>query len=190
MSTQNIIDKIIADAKTEAETILQTATDKANSIIENANAQAERIRKETEKTVCAQTQSIKEKKEATARLDSSKILLAEKRNVLQCIYKMALDELVALDKESAVGLASKLLEKYAEQGDTLFFAQNYKYVDEVSILPVIKERGIIVSNERIDLDGGMRLVGKFADKDLSYGAILEADKQLHQADIAKKLFRN
>lgn len=190
MSTQNIIDKIIADANTEAETIIKTAEDKAKGVIENANTEAERIRKETEQSVLAQTQSILEKKEASARLESAKILLAEKRKVLQCIYKMALDELVALDKESTVQLASSLLEKYAEEGDVLYFAQNYKYVDEVCRLPIVKTRKITVSNERISLDGGMRLIGKTADKDLSYGSILEADKQRYQADIAKKLFQN
>ena len=62
MSTQNIIDKIIADANTEAEAIIQTAEDKANGVIANATAEAERIRKETEQSVLVQTQSILEKK--------------------------------------------------------------------------------------------------------------------------------
>ena len=189
MSTQNIIDKIIEDAKLESEGIIKASEEKSASIIADANAKAERLRRETETSVLMQTQSIKEKKEATARLDSTKILLSEKRKVLQCIFKMALDELVALDKESALKLACVLLEKYAEEGDTLYFAQNYKYADEVAILPIIQARKIVVSNERIALDGGMRLVGKTSDKDLSYGAILEEDKQLYQASIAQKLFQ-
>ena len=61
MSTQSIIDKIISDAKAEAESIVQSAEDKASGIIEKANAQAEQIRKETEESVRAQTHSIKEK---------------------------------------------------------------------------------------------------------------------------------
>lgn len=189
MSTQSIIDKIISDAKAEAESIIQSAEEKARGIMEKASANAEELRKETETSVRAQTQSIQEKKEASARLECAKILLAEKRKVLDCVYKMALDELLSLDKESTVKLASILLEKYAEKGDTLYFAENYKYVDAVVLLPVIQEKGISVSTERIRLDGGMRLVGKTADKDLSYGAILNADKERYQAEIAKKLFR-
>ena len=188
MSTQSIIDKIISDAKAEAESITLSAEEKAVGIIEKANAQAEQIRKETEESVRAQTQSIKEKKEAAARLDCAKVLLAEKRKVLDCVYKMALDELLALDKESAVQLASTLLEKYAENGDILYFADNYKYADAVALLPVIQEKKLTVSKDRLHLDGGMRLVGKTSDKDLSYGAILQADKERYQAEIAKKLF--
>lgn len=189
MSTQSIIDKIISDAKAEAESIIQSAEEKAKEVLEKANAKAEQLRKETEASVREQIQSVQEKKEASARLECAKILLAEKRKVLDCAYKMALDELLSLDKEATVNLASMLLENYAENGDILHFAQNYKYAESVALLPIIQEKKITVSKERIDLDGGMRLVGKTADKDLSYGALLEADKQRHQAEIAKKLFR-
>lgn len=189
MSTQNIIDKIISDAVEEAERIVRTADEKAQAILDKATLKAEQIRKEAEEEVRVKTQSIQANQEASDRLEGAKIHLAEKRKVLDCVYKMALGELVSLGKEDAVKLANTLLEKYAEEGDTLSFAENYKYADAVKLLPIIQARKISVSDTRITLDGGMRLTGKTADKDLSYGAILSADKERYQAELAKKLFQ-
>jgi len=55
-------------------------------------------------------------------------------------------------------------------------------------LPVIKEKNLKISEQRIALDGGMRLIGKKSDKDLSFGAILNADRERYQAELAQKLF--
>ena len=188
MSTQSIIDKIKSDSQTEAERIVAIAEEKAAGIIASANEKALQIRKEAEENVAMQTQSIREKKAASDRLESAKILLAQKRETLRCVYKMALDELLSLSKEETLRIAATLIERYAEDGDELYFAENFKYADEVRILPVIEKRGLTVSKTRLQLDGGMRLVGKTADKDLSYGALLNADKERYQAEIAKQLF--
>ncbi len=189
MSTQSIIDKIISDADLESENIVRTAEEKAQALIEKANMTAKQIRMETEEEVRVLTQSIRDKKAASDRLESSKILLAEKRKVIDLVYKMALDDLLALGKEDALHLADILLNRYGEEGDTLFFAENYKYASAVKLLPVIKARNIQVSDTKISIDGGMRLVGERADKDLSYGALLQADKDRHQAELAQRLFQ-
>ena len=188
MSTQSIIDKINGDSQAEVDLILRGAQEKADAILASATDKASQIRKDTEEEVALQTKSIREKKSASDRLESAKILLAQKRLALNCVYKMALDELVSLGKEDTLRIISTLIERYAEDGDALYFAENFKYADEVKILPVIAKRGIKIPQERLALDGGIRLVGKTADKDLSYGALLSADKERYQAEIAKVLF--
>ncbi len=189
MSTQSIIEKIIADATLEAEKIVRVAEEKAQSLIDGATKEAQKISQDTEEEVRLQTQSIRDKKSASDRLECAKIRLAEKRKALECVYKLALDSMLALNQEDTLKLASVLLEKYAEAGDTLVFAENYKYANEVAMLPVVKARKIQISSTRMPMDGGMRLIGECADKDLSYGALLEADKERYQAEIAKELFQ-
>ncbi|MBQ7879060.1 MAG: hypothetical protein IJ317_00260, partial [Clostridia bacterium] len=162
---------------------------KAAKRLADASAYAETAQRETEAEVKAKTESIFEKRAADARLESSKILLSEKRKTVDSVYELALLRLVALDKEDCLQLAAMLLEKYAEKDDEVFFAENFKYAKEVSALPIVKSRGLKISDARLPLDGGMRLVGKVSDKDLSYGALLAADKDANQADLAKKLFK-
>jgi hypothetical protein len=55
-------------------------------------------------------------------------------------------------------------------------------------LPVVAKKGLTLSQERLPIDGGMHLLGVKSDKDLSYSALLSADKDAYLAQIAKTLF--
>ena len=188
MSEQAIVEKIIADANEEAKAIIADAEKKAEETVAAANARAER-RKQGEKLAAdKKAESILEGKAATARLDSAKILLGEKRAVIDEVYARALKGLLDLGKAEAVYLVSKLLEEYAEEGDEVVLADNFKYAPEVAKLDVIKEKKLKISAKRADIDGGMLLVGKSSDKNLSYSALLAADREEHQAEIAALIF--
>ncbi len=189
MSTEVIVEKILSDAKAEADAMIADAQSKATQRLENASAFAETKRRETERETAKKTESILEKRASDARLESAKIHLGEKRKAVDLVYELALGSLLALPKEDAIKLVGALLEKYAEAGDELFFAENFKYAEEVSILPVIKAREITISKQRLAIDGGIKLVGKVSDKDLSYKALLATDKDRYQADLARKLFK-
>ena len=189
MLLQNIVDKILSDANAEAEAIVAEAESKAASLLADASLRAEKLRRETEDEVKAKTESIFEKKAADARLESAKLQLTEKRKAVDGVYKMALDKLINLSKEECLRLVTALLKKYAESGDELFFAENFKFVDEVKILPIVKEKGLKIAKTKLPLDGGMKLIGEVSDKDLSYGALLATDRDENQAELARKLFK-
>jgi len=188
MSKETIVSRIIADAEAEAAEIVATAKTRAETISASARMQAEKDRLATEKEVEEKARDIREKKAAAARLDGAKILLAAKRSVIDGVYARALERMVAMSKEEAVKLSSSLLSAYADEGDTVYFAENFNYVDDVAILPIVKAKQLIISTTRVRLDGGFMLVGRKSDKNLSYGALLAADREEYQSDIAKKLF--
>ena len=96
----------------------------------------------------AKAKSILDGKAASARLDCAKIELAEKRGVLDSVYEKALKKLKELDKKTAVALAGGLLAKYAEDGDEIVFAADYKFVSEVAKLPVVTELKLKFSGRR------------------------------------------
>ena len=188
MSEQAIVDKIIADAEAEAKAIIADAEKKAEETIAAANARAER-RKQGEKVAAdKRAEGILEGKAATARLDCAKILLGEKRGVIDEVYARALKGMQELGKADSLHLVSKLLEEYAEEGDEVVFADSFKYAQDASRLDIIKEKKLKVSAKRADIDGGMVLIGKFSDKNLSYSALLAADREENQAEIAAKIF--
>ena len=188
MSEQAIVEKIIADAQAEAQAIIADAEKKAEGTLVAATERAER-RKQGEKLAAeSKAESILEGKAATARLDCAKILLGEKRAVIDEVYARALKGLLDLGKAESVHLISKLLEEYAEDGDEVIFAANFKYAAEASKLDIVKEKKLKVSSKRAEIDGGILLVGKTSDKDLSYSALLAEDREQHQAEIASKIF--
>ena len=188
MNEQAIVDRIISDAQNEAEAIIAEAERKAEETVKEASLNAERIKKGVQAEVKQKTDGIFDGKAATARLDGAKILLGEKRGVIDEVYARALKGLNELKEGDAVYLANRLLTAYAEEGDEITFAHNYRYQKNVAELPVVKEKGLKVSSKLADIDGGFILVGKNSDKDLSYGALISLDREQNQADIASRIF--
>lgn len=189
MSTELVVERILCDAKAEADAIVKEAELKAEKILAEASARSEKLRIETEEETKAKCDFILEKKGAGARLDGAKLFLKEKRKVIDTIYDEALSRLLELSKEDSVKLVVRLLEKYAEEGDVIVFAKNFPYEAEIKIHPVVSAKGLTISSERLPLSGGLRLQGKTCDKDLSYGALLLADRDEYQSALAEKLFR-
>ena len=188
MSTQDILARIISDANTEADEIVKSAENRAQALGAEASAYAENARLEAERLAQEKTESILEKRAADARLECAKILLTEKRKTLEAVYELALQRLLALGKEDTLTLFSTLLDCYAEEGDEIRFSQNFRYVEDVTILPVMANKKLTVSSTCLPIEGGMYLTGKKSDKDLSYRALLSADKDGNLAELAKTLF--
>ena len=186
---EDIVARILADADREAQDIIREAEGKAEEIFWRAQSQAAESRAEAEREVAAKAKSIADGKAAAARLDGAKVSLAEKRRVLDTVYKCALAALSALKKKESVALADRLLSTHAEEGDEIVFSSEYAYADEVVALPIVKKLGLTVSKKRLELGGGFMLRGKICDKDLSYPALIEADRAAHQAELAGELFK-
>jgi len=184
------VERILSDANAEAQATVSEAEGKAAAIIAEARAKANRDRLGTEALVAEKSKAVLDGKAATARLDSAKILLAEKRRVIDVLYAKALEKLVKLGQKETLELAESLLTAYAEEGDEILFAAGFPYKAQVSRLAAVKEKGLKVSAKTADIDGGFILIGKNSDKDLSYGALLALDREENQAQIAAKIFKD
>ena len=189
MGTQGIVERILSDARSEAAAIIEDAENKAAKTLAEASARAESLRQQTENEVAQKRKSIMEKRAADARLDGAKLLLKEKRKVVDTIYDEAHSRLLELSKEESLRLVASLLEAYAEEGDEIYFAKNFRYENEVEILPIVLEKKLCISSEKLPIDGGFVLKGKICDKDLSFKALLAADKDEYQAELARKIFK-
>lgn len=190
MSEQAIVERIISDAEEEARKIVEAAEQKAAEAVEKAGELADRNRRGTEAEAAAKAKSILDGKAASARLDGAKITLGEKRRVIDEVYNRALKQLNALDREQTLSLAERLLSDYAENGDEIVFAENFRFAQDIASLGVVKQKNLKVSSSRKNIDGGFILCGKYSDKNLSYGALLAADREERQAEIAAQLFND
>ena len=68
------------------------------------------------------------------------------------------------------------------------FADNFLYAQDVAKLSVVRERKLKVSSKKAKIDGGLLLIGKNSDKNLSFSALLAEDRELMQAEIASVIF--
>ena len=188
MSKEGIVERILSDAESRAQAIIAAAERRAEEIIAEANESAKRDELGVQAEVAEKCAAIKSGKEAEARLDSAKVLLAQKRRVIDSIYERALVQLKELKKSDAVAFADKILQEFAEDGDTIAFAPDFKYAQEVSRLAVCSEKKLKISLNAEGVDGGFVLRGKIADKDVSYGALLSSDREEKQVEIAAAVF--
>lgn len=190
MGKEEIVARILADAEEEAAEIVRLAEARAEESVRAANARAEEERAEAEEELSALTRHILEVNAAAARLDGAKIALAEKRRVIETVYARAKERLLALNERDSLAFLERLLLANAEEGDEIVFDESFAYAAGAARLPVVKERKLTVCATREKLGGGCILRGRKCDKDLSYPALLAADMEEHQAEIAAKLFQD
>lgn len=188
MSKESIVQRIISDAEEEAAGIIAEAEKRAESAVAGAKEKAERNLAGTKAEAEARARFIKDGKAAAARLDCAKIELAEKRRAIDSAYGAALKALIELDEKQSVALAERLLSDYAEKGDEIVFAANYKHVKAVLKLDVVREKALKFSTDGSGVSGGFILRGEVSDKDTSYSALLEADREKYVSGVAAKLF--
>ena len=191
MSVESIVEKIRSDGHAEAETLLAAGRKKADEIENGAKQSAEKLRRETEEDVRKRAESIAERYAAAARLDVKKIRLAARKRAVEEVYAQAKKRLCGLNEEETLFLFNRLLCAYAEEGDKVIFADGFAYEKAVTLLPVFAKKKLTVlsgGQNSATIDGGMYLVGKTADKDLSFNALLKADRAENESDVASFLF--
>lgn len=191
MSVESIVEKIRSDGHAEAETLLAAGRKKADEIENGAKQSAEKLRRETEEDVRKRAESIAERYAAAARLDVKKIRLAARKRAVEEVYAQAKKRLFGLNEEETLFLFNRLLCAYAEEGDKVIFADGFAYEKAVTLLPVFAQKKLTVlsgGQNSASIDGGMYLVGKTADKDLSFNALLKADRAENESDVASFLF--
>ena len=188
MSKEDIVERIITDAQNEASGIIAEAEKRADAAVKEAELRAERDKAGARADADMRVKAITAGRAASARLDCAKIELAENRWVLEAVYSEALRLLSEMDEKTSLKLAEKLLSQYAEKGDEIVFSKEYKYCDGVKKLEIVKKLGLTVCNNREDIGGGFVLRGKTSDKDTSFRALLEADREQNISDIAVGLF--
>lgn len=193
MSVESIVERIRSDGKTEAEAILAAGKRKAEETENGAKAEAERLRRETESDVEKRAAAVAAHFAATARLDVKKIMLAARKKAVENVYAEAKKRLIDLGEEETLALFNRLLCLYAEEGDAVIFADGFRYTEGVKLLPVFAEKKLKAVADGaafagVKIDGGLYLAGKTADKDLSFDALLKADREENESRIAAELF--
>ncbi|MGN1051814.1 MAG: V-type ATP synthase subunit E [Candidatus Scatosoma sp.] len=191
MSVESIVEKIRSDGHAEAENLLAAGRKKADEIESGAKQSAEKLRRETEADVQKRAESIADRYAAAARLDVKKIRLAARKQAVEEVYALAKKRLRELNEEETLRLFNRLLCAYAEEGDKVIFADGFAYEKAVVLLPVFAKKNLTVLSDgqkSVNIDGGMYLVGKAADKDLSFDALLKADLAENESDVASFLF--
>ena len=184
-----IIAKIIADAEKKAQEIVHAADEYAVSVKEQAEEWAKNYSVEQEKGLKTETAEIVARRKIVAELDVKKILLKAKQDVIDEVYALAEKKLCKIDKKTYLSVVLNKIEEFADVGDEVVLSMDGVISEkDISESEVFRRKKLSVSKTIGKFIGGVMLVGKVSDKNLTFHDMIIAEKEKNAPKIAKKLF--
>lgn len=184
-----IIAKIISDAETKAAENVHAAEQYAVSVREQAEAWEKSYSAEQEKILKTETAEIVERRKIVAGLDVRKVILKAKQDVLKDVYAVAEQKLCKVDKKSYLKLVLAKIDEYADIGDEVVLSCDGVLTEkDINESTVAKNKKLSVSKTQGKFRGGVMLLGKTCDKNLTFHEIIAAEKEKNAPVLAKKLF--
>ena len=208
MEGQQVIEKILADAKAEAEKIKKQAREK--EAVEQAKLK-EQLREFDKQTQAIAQKAGEDKKAhllAAARMDIARQLLAEKRKILDEVFAQARQHLENLSDEQYCKLMTKLMLKAVESGDEEVVIDNeekridQKFIKNINqqIAPGRTRQGeapcrsskgnLRLSEERANLGRGFILKRGKIKNNVSIEVLLAQARRELEIGLAKELFED
>ena len=186
---ENIIEKIISDAREKAKNIVDTAV-YDGAMREKATAEwVEKFLDGQRVILKKDCLEVEERRKTLAELDRRKLILKTKQDIIGEIIDGALKRLQGMPKKEYLSFIVVLLSEYAENGEQILLSCD-KVISKADLEKeqVVIDKNLSVLNERGDFIGGIQLIGKVSDRDLSFNAILEEKKETLTAKIVAELF--
>ena len=195
MEAEQVVEKILADAKAEAEKIKKQAQDKEAAEQAKLDAQLIEYKKQTE--ILAEKAGKDEKSHilAAARMEIAKEFLAEKRKILDEVFEQARRQVRNLPDEQYHELITKLMLEVVETGDEeIIIDKNEKRIDHKFIKQINHKLGpgykgnLRLSDEKQDLGGGFILRRGKIKTNVSIKVLLDQARKDLEIELAKQLF--
>lgn len=175
MAKQELLDKIVGEAEERAREILSEAESKASDLRAAAAAERASLLESARKMAEGAAPETVKRRKAMAELESKKLVLKEKQEMISESYRQALAAIKASKKYEA--LLVKMILSAAEAGDQVIFAaSDFDRVDRKKVVAEASKQGgfnLLLSEDKGDFDGGIVLRGKDCDKNLTLEVELE-----------------
>jgi len=197
MEAEQVTEKILADAKSQADKIKKEAHQKESDKQADFKQQMAEYKKQTQ--VLAQKAGEDKKLHllAAARMDVAKGLLAEKRSILNQVFEDAREQMKNLPDEDYKKIMSNLMKQAVETGDEEVIVDNNETrIDHKLIKMVNRELGpgykgnLRLSGDRQNLGAGFILRRGKINNNVSLNVLLGQAKKELEIELAKDLFEN
>jgi V/A-type H+-transporting ATPase subunit E len=197
MAGEQVIEKILADAKADAEKIKKQAEQAQSAEQAKLDKQLSEYRKQTDILAQKAGDDAKLHILAAARMDIAKQLLAEKRKILDEVFEQAKQQLEKLSDESYLELMTKLMLDAVETGDEEVVIDNKeKRIDRKFIESINRQLGsgrkdeLKLSEEKANLGRGFILKRGKIKNNVSAEVLLAQARENLEIELAKELFGN
>lgn len=197
MSVEKIVEKILEDARAEAQKILEEAEREASRIAADSEVEADRVRRSVLKEAQAEAERRRQQVLAEARLKARQCVLAARRRAVDRVFEEALQRLQGLPPERYFEVLTLLILEAAETGrEEIILSQEDRARLPTSFLNEINEElrkigkpgELNLSPEARALGGGVVLCGSRVEINASFPALVEQARRQLEIEAAKILF--
>lgn len=195
MEAEQVIQKILSDAKAEAEKITNEAKEKAAAEQAKADAKLAEYRQQAETLAQQAAEDEKSHILAGARMDAAKEYLAEKTQILDTVFERAAQRLGELPDDEYRALMGRLMAEAVETGDEeVVIGKSETRIDQGLINEVNeklagdKKRDLKLAADRHDLPGGFVLRRGKIKTNVSPAVLLGQARNDLVIELAKTLF--
>lgn len=193
-SAQRLIERILEDARAEAEAARQSAEETAAKLRAASLKKCDARRMEGEEERAKAARQIVARCRRSAELEGRKRTLAQKREVLDALFSRAYESLCALPLEERAKICRAMLLREAEGGEKLQIAEAER-TQLLLMLPGIEakllaagKKPLVPSAGAADLEHGFVLIAEDYEKDCSFRALIAQLRAEEETRVAKMLF--
>lgn len=197
MSTDRILQKIRQEAEGEADAVISAAREKAAASAKEILDRAKETADLTEKGAVTTAEEVSRRTMQAAGLEARKNSLMSRRTVIDEAFELAGKRLLSLPEDRYEALISALVVESAETGNesiSVNTADLGRYKNgllqklNAALEKAGKRGGLTLSAVPADIGGGLLLVGDKFDVDLSFEALIRAEREISERAAAEILF--
>lgn len=184
-SGQNIIDKILADANSQAKEITNAAKTDYDAAIETAKQKADKEMSVALKVAEDEAAKAAAKEISAADMQAKKMILEQKQACLEDVILTAKEKLKSLSDDEYKVILFSMLDKAVKNKDSeiIFSAKDKSILGKEATA-----KGFKVSNETRNIDGGFIVKKGDIEYNYSFESIISVEKEEIERIAAEILF--
>lgn len=196
-NVNNLVSKILEEAKIKEKEILANAQEEKNKIIEKKVSEAEILEKEIIEKAKIEASTKKERIVSSSELKVRNEKLEAKQQIIQKTFDEAVDRLANLSEEQFLQYVENRILSLDIYGDESLILNSKgkeiitsKFIDDVNKKLIVKGKkgNIIIKNETGDFKGGFILEKNGIEINNTFEALVNDIKEKLEYEVAKALF--
>lgn len=195
MNAEQVVEKILAQANAEAKAILDQANAKADAQQKQTQGELAEFEQQTQALARAAAEDKLRRMLAGARMAHGRQILAVKGEVLDEVFRKALDRLNSMPDDQYLAMMKKLMTRAIETGDEeVIVGKNEKRINEDFIKKVNRDLGtgfkgnLRLGSQRSDITGGFLLSRGRVQVNVSSEVLIKQVRDSMELELAEELF--
>ena len=195
MNAEQVVEKILAEAKAEAEKIVGDAKSKAGQQAAELDKEIQDFDAQTEQQAKAAAEDKLQRMLANARMANAKQLLAAKVRMLDDVFEKAKAAIQQLPDDAYLALMTELMKHSVQTGDEeVIIGKNEQRINDQFISRLNKELGsgfkgnLRLSGQRADITGGFILAHGKVQINAATDVLITSLRSEMETELAQMLF--